>query len=219
MELANGASADIRQSRENRARRDADLRRRLSGHRGQSLLEFALIMPFVLLVALGVVEVSYALLDQHVVTKLTREGSNLISRDVSIADATTAIRTMSTRPVDFNTTRSKVIFSVLRKGMTTGTANYNIPILYQRYEYGGLTGVQSVLRTVGSGAYQGAPDYQATNADTDSRIQLTSLPANLTLALNTTLYVTEIYTRHDLITPLSGFGVTVPNTLYSIAYF
>jgi hypothetical protein len=33
------------------------------------------------------------------------------------------------------------------------------------------------------------------------------------------LYVTEIYTRHDLITPLSGFGVTVPGTLYSIAYF
>ena len=196
-----------------------ELRQRLTGHRGQSLVEFALLMPLILLVALGVIEVGYALLDQHVVTKLTREGSNLISREVSIADAVTALRTMSTRPVDFNTTRSRMIFSVIRKGTTTGTANYDQPILYQRFEFGGLTGVQSVLRTAGSGAYQGSPDYQAVNGDTDTRIQLTSLPANLTLSLNSSLYVTEIFTRHDLITPLSGFGVTVPSTLYSIAYF
>ena len=196
-----------------------ELRQRLSTHRGQSLVEFALIMPFILLMALGVIEVGYALLDQHVVTKLTREGSNLISREVSIADAVTAMRTMSTRPVDFNSTRSKIIFTVLRKGVTNGTPNYNLPIAYQRFEFGGLTGVSSVLQTVGSGAYQGSPDYQAVNADTDTRIQLTSLPANLTLSLNGSLYVTEIFTRHDLITPLSGFGVTVPSTLYSIAYF
>ncbi len=106
---------------------------RLKSSRGQSLIEFALIMPFVLVVALGVVEVGYALLDQHVVTKLTREGSNLISRDVSINDAVTAMRSMSTRPVDFNT-RSRMIFSVLRKGSTPGTANYDQVILYQRYE-------------------------------------------------------------------------------------
>jgi hypothetical protein len=32
-------------------------------------------------------------------------------------------------------------------------------------------------------------------------------------------YITEIYTRHALITPLDRFGITVPQTLYSIAYF
>ena len=74
-----------------------ELKQRLASARGQSLLEFALIMPLILLVALGVVEVSYALLDQHVVTKLTREGSNLISRDVSISDAATATRATLTR--------------------------------------------------------------------------------------------------------------------------
>jgi hypothetical protein len=76
-----------------------------------------------------------------------------------------------------------------------------------------------VLQTAGNGAYNGAPDFQAVNADTDTRLQISNLPANLTIDLNGTLYVTEIYTRHDLITPLSGFGVTVPSTLYSIAYF
>jgi hypothetical protein len=33
------------------------------------------------------------------------------------------------------------------------------------------------------------------------------------------LYITEIYTRHPLITPFNRFGVTMPQTLYSIAYF
>ena len=50
------------------------------------------------MLSLGVVEVGYALLDQHVVTKLTREGSNLISRDVTLQDAATAMQSMTTRP-------------------------------------------------------------------------------------------------------------------------
>jgi hypothetical protein len=196
------------------------MRQRLSSHRGQSLLEFALIMPLILLVALGVIEVGYALLDQHVVTKLSREGSNLISRDVKINDVVAAMRNMSTRPVDFNT-RSRMILSVLRKGGTPGSPNYDRVILYQRHEFGSLTGTgtASALQTVGAGAYRGAPDYEAVNADTDTRIQLSFVPANLVLDRGNTIYVTEIYTRHDLLTPLSGFGVTVPSTLYSIAYF
>ena len=194
--------------------------KRLTNEHGQSLLEFAFIMPLVLLLALGVIEVSYALLDQHVVTKLTREGSNLISRDVKINDVETAMRTMSTRPVDFNT-RSRMILTVLRKGGTPGTPNYDRVIVYQRYAFGSLTGTgyASALQTVGTGAYRGSPDYEAVNADTDTRIQVSSLPAGLTMDLGNTIYVTEIYTRHDLLTPLSGFGVTVPNSLYSIAYF
>ncbi len=33
------------------------------------------------------------------------------------------------------------------------------------------------------------------------------------------IYITEIYTRHTLFTPLNRFGITVPQTLYSVAYF
>jgi Flp pilus assembly protein TadG len=85
------------------------LRQRAASPRGQSLVEFAIVLPIVLVLALGVTEVSYALLDQHVVTKLTREGSNLISRDSSPLDAATALASMTTRPVNF-ATGAKVIF-------------------------------------------------------------------------------------------------------------
>jgi hypothetical protein len=183
---------------------------------GQGLLEFALILPLILALVLGVVEVSYALLDQHVVTKLTREGSNMISRDTTIDDAVTVMVSMSTRPVNFPTS-SKVIFSVIKNVGTIGAANYNLPVLYQVHSYGSLPDT-SYLTTSGTGSYSGGPDYQAANSDTDTRLRVTNLPPNL-ISTGGMLYITEIYTKHPMITPFNKFGINVPSTLYSIAYF
>jgi len=192
------------------------MRRSFRSDSGQSLLEFALVVPLVLMLALGVVEASYAILDQHIVTKLTREGSNLISRDTSLADAVTAMKNMSSRPVNFTDGSSKVIFSVIKKVATVGASNYNQDIIYQRYEYGSLSNT-SALQCSG-GSFGGAPNYEASNSDNDTSLRVTNLPANLT-TLGGMLYVTEIYTRHQRITPLDRLGVTMPDTLYSIAYF
>jgi Flp pilus assembly protein TadG len=186
--------------------------------RGQALVEFAFVMPLIVLVALGVIEFGYALLDQHVVTKLTREGSNLISRDTTLGDAVTAMRSMSTRPVDFNT-RSRVIFSVLKKVSTTGAANYDQVVLYQRHESGSLTGTASALQMRGSGTFGSSPDFVAQNSDSNTGLQIANLPSYLDVTRGGLVYVTEIYTTHTLLTPLDRVGVTVPNTLYSIAYF
>ena len=189
---------------------------------GQTLIEFALVAPVVLLLMLGVIEVSYALLDQHIVTKATREGSNLISRDTSLADAANALRSMSSRPLNFNDGSSKVIFSVVKKVATTGATNYNKAVLYQRYTYGTMAGA-SILNNSG-GSFGPSPEFQAVNSDNDASLQVSNVPA--TMALGGMLYITEIYTRHPLITPFNNFGVTffggpsmLPNTLYSIAYF
>jgi hypothetical protein len=176
----------------------------------------ALILPLLCVMVLGVVELSYALLHQHVVARLTREGSNLISRDTTLQDAATAMVNMSSAPVNF-ATNSRLIFSVVERVGTVGSNNYNKDVLYARYQYGALS-ASSALTTRGSGSFGSPPDYEAANPDNDTSLQLTNLPANL----NTTggmLYVTEIYTAHTLITPLNRFGVSVPTQLYSIAYF
>jgi hypothetical protein len=191
------------------------LRRRVSCASGQAVLEFALVVPVILVLVLGVIEVSYALLDQHIVAKLTREGANLISRDTSLADAATAMKNMSSRPVNFTDGTSKVIFSVIKNVATAGAGNYGKPVLYERYEYGSLSG-SSVLNNSG-GTFGPGPEFQANNSDNDPSLQITNLPA--TVAVGGMLYVTEIYTRHPLITPFDRFGITVPQTLYSIAYF
>lgn len=193
------------------------MKTRLQDDRGQSVIEMAMVLPLLVVIVLGVVEVSYALLDQHIVTKLTREGSNLISRETSLGDAAAALRSMSGRPVDF-TTNSKLIFSVVRRGATTGTNNYNVDVLYQRYEFGAIAGT-SRISTRGAGSYGAPPEYTAANADSDSSIQVTNMPAGIVLSTGGTLYITEIFTTHELITPFDRFGVNVPKTLYSIAYF
>ena len=184
---------------------------------GQSMIEFAIVMPLVIILVLGVVEVGYALLDQQVVTKLTREGSNLISRDSSLQDATTALATMATRPVNF-ANGSRMVFSVLKKGATPNTPNYRQIILYQRHAYGSGSGT-SRLNTRGSGSFRGAPDYEANNSDADTRLQVTNVANNLIAVEGGLMYVTEIFTQHALITPFDRFGARLPQTLYSIAYF
>ncbi len=189
----------------------------LRGNAGQSLVEFAVILPLVVVLALGVCEAGYALLDQHVVTKLTREGSNLTSRDVTLQDAAAAMRSMTTRPVDFDN-GSRLILSVIKKVATSGSANYGKVIVYQRYEYGSLS-ASSALRTAGTASFGGAPNYEASNSDNNTNLQITNLPASLSLVSGGMMYVTEVYARHQLITPLDRFGITLPARLYSIAYF
>ena len=193
------------------------IRRTLADQRGQSIVEFAIVMPLFLIIVLGIVEVGYGLVDQHVTTRLTREGSNLISRDTPLQEAAAAVQSMSSRPLNFNNGTSKLIFSVLKRGETTGTTNYNQVFLYQRYEYGSYPGT-SKLSTRGAGSF-GGPNHTAVNSDTNSALQLTGGPPNLISVPGGLIYVTEIYTRHQLITPLDRFGIRVPETLYSIAYF
>jgi hypothetical protein len=189
--------------------------RTLRGSSGQSIIEFAIILPLALVMALGVVEIGYALLDHHVVTKLAREGSNLISRDTTLPQAAQALASMSTSPVNFTDGSSRLIFSVVKRGATTGTVNYNQMVLWQRYEYGSLP---ASSRLNGSGSF-GPPEYTAPNSDNNTALRVTNLPNDLATVPGGMIYVTEIYTTHNLITPFNRFGVNVPSTLYSIAYF
>ena len=186
-----------------------------SDQSGQSIVEFAIILPLVLILVLGVIEFSYELLDLHVVTKLAREGSNLISRDTDLVDAGTALASMSSKPVNF-ASGSKLIFSVIKTGVTTGTSNFGKQILYQRYELGTGSSIEPV-NISGSGTFP-APDYQAVNADGNTGLQVTNLPASL-VGSGGMIYITEIFTKHALITPWDRFGFKLPETLYSIAYF
>lgn len=192
--------------------------RLLRGSSGQSVMEFALIMPLILMVVLGVIEVGVAILDKHSVTRLAREGSNLISRDTTLEDARNAMRTMSTRPVDF-ANGSTMIFSVLRRGARVGTANFDRLYLANRHRYGNHPN-NSLLATAGSATPGGPPNYEFANAENNGGLRITNAPPALVISRGGFIYVTEIWTTHTLYTPMSNFGFfNIPTTLYSIAYF
>jgi hypothetical protein len=75
-----------------------------------------------------------------------------------------------------------------------------------------------MLSTRGAGSFGPAPEYEANNSDSDASLQITNLPPGL-VAAGGMIYITEIYTTHTLITPFDRFGISIPRTLYSIAYF
>jgi hypothetical protein len=60
--------------------------------RGQGLVELVLTLPFLLLLALGLIEVSRAIEADHVMAGLTREGANLASRGSTLTEAMTITR-------------------------------------------------------------------------------------------------------------------------------
>jgi hypothetical protein len=125
---------------------------------------------------------------------------------------------MSSGAVNFNNGNSTVIFSVIKRGALVGSSNYNQNFMLQRHQYGSFA-ASSVLGTAGSASFGSAPDYIATNADNNPNLRVTGLPANLLVDIGAYIYVTEVYSRHTLITPLDRFGITVPQQVKSIAYF
>jgi len=186
------------------------------GLRGQSLVEFAMVLPLVLVLMLGIIEVSYALFENHIIIKLAREGANLISRGTNLGQAEAALLSATTAPVAFNA-KGKLVLSVIKLG--EAGPNLNQPIISQRRVVGTLS-ANSVLGNPPTSSYSGAPYYTAVDPNNDSSIRIAgALPNGLTLAAGESVYVTEVYTRHDLITPFQNFGVTLPTNLYASAYF
>jgi uncharacterized protein (UPF0333 family) len=192
---------------------------KICSSKGQVLVEFAMVLPLLALIVLGVIEMSYLLYDQHIVIRLTREGSNLISRGANISEASTAMRSMVNPPVNLNGEESKLIFTVLTKGRTG--ANQDRVIVYQRYEVGGLeaTSAMTTEGPLSPASFGPAPDYIALNPKNDKDLRVTNVPSNLTIDEGQFVYVTEIYSRHTIITPIRNFGVSLPSTLYSVAFF
>jgi Flp pilus assembly protein TadG len=180
-----------------------------------------MVLPLLLLVSLGIVELSYVLYDQHVIIRLSREGSNLISRNTTLLDAGNAMKSMANPPVDFNSANSKLIFSVLTKLNASGQPNNGYVILYQRYEIGTLaaTSVFTTGAITPPPSSWSAPDFYAPNPATDANLRVTNVPPNLVLNPGQFVYITEVYTRHALATPFSSIGISLPTSLYSIAYF
>ncbi|PYV45580.1 MAG: hypothetical protein DMG06_01900 [Acidobacteria bacterium] len=183
---------------------------------GQSVAEFAMVLPLMLLLVLGVIEIGYALYEDHSITKLAREGSNLISRQSTFTEAEAALQGAASAPLTFNS-NARLILSVIKLG--TGGSNLNQPIISQRHVLGTLS-ANSVLGEPPSTSYTGSPNYSCQDADNDTSIRISGpLPNGLTLTAGQSVYITEVYLHHNLITPFDKFGISLPSNLYASAYF
>ena len=186
---------------------------------GQTLAELGIVMPFLMFLLLGIVQVGYLIYQQYDAIHLAREAANLIARDGDMDQAANAIeKAQLTR--NFNSD-VKLVLSVLQLG-PTGGQNDGVPIIMNRYiPPGSFTGT-SVLGDPSPDKYNSPasnppdPTYTAKSPDRDKDLQAKlPLPNNLTIGPNQSVYVAEIFIRRRDILPFSR----TPGPLYAAAYF
>jgi TadE-like protein len=169
--------------------------------RGQALLELMPVIGLLLILTFGVIDLSRAIWQLEVLNSLTREGSNLASRNTSLqTSATSVINDGAT--LNLATYGEVIVTSVENQG-TAGHAKFFVT---GQYVAGGL-GFGSKIGT-----------FTGKGKGTDKA----KLPTTATTIPQPggTIYVTEIYNTYSPITPLGAFvKLTFPSTLYDAAFF
>lgn len=170
-------------------------KRKMAGERGQALIELLPVMVVLLTLTFAVIDFSRAIWQEQVLAGLTREGSNLASRNTTLANSAAAV------------INDGAVLNLANNGYVIITSVQNISgsfVITGQYTTGSISAVSRV----------GTYDPTTTS--------IAVLPASTPTIPQPgeTVYVTEIYSQFSPITPLGAFvSYALPSTLYDIAYF
>lgn len=165
-------------------------RPKLRDRRGQALVEFALLLPVLLLLLCGVIEIGRILETNHIMSALTREGANLASRGASMEDALSILRTNQS---------------------ASGLGNVGGAVVSRLLV--DQNGVPKVEAQITSAGYENASRV----APKDS-VATTYTGAGLTNGYR--YFVVELFIPYTPITPLSNFMAGfIPERLYDRSLF
>ena len=157
---------------------------------GGAIVELALVAVALFVLLFGMVDYGRALLARHLITSLSREAANLVSRGTSFADTLQATL-QSSGSLDLATNGCVILSAVTR--------DENGVLRVIRQESAGGRPTPSRIGTVGGG--------------------LVVIPPGVPLP-GQTLWVSEVTTGFTEVTPISNLiGVRIPSTLYDVAYF
>ena len=167
---------------------------RFHGQRGAAMGELAVILPVVLVILLGIIDVGRLVSAYQSLNDLSREAANLVSLGSSIAAAVTAITTSKKGPVDVQA-HGAIIISTLERH-TSGDAT---PWVVDQFTTGTITGAGSRVGRVGSRA---------------------KVPNVEELEPGVTVMAVELVHTFEPLFPIRAFGLDVyPEVLYEAAFF
>jgi len=166
------------------------------GTRGIAAVEMALLLPLLLIIALGIIDFGQFFTARFIITNVAREGANLCSRDIQSATELITLMQSGATPLDLE--RSGKIF--VRKILAGQTDDDPYPAVdFAKSAEKGDLAVQSTV--TGSSLGLSAALYNHLVFD-DSRDQMTADIGEIT--------VVEVFYKYTPITPLSNF---IPNLM------
>lgn len=122
---------------------------RLAGSRGQALVEFALVIPFILFLILVTIDFGHLIQTRLILTNVAREAGSIGSRQSPIEAAITDLMLASSRPLDLAGADGKVIVTRIDAGANALAPD---PAISNQFERGGLgvaSGVGGGFRNLG----------------------------------------------------------------------
>ncbi len=161
--------------------------------RGVAVVEMVMVLPILLVLMFGVIDIGRSILSHQVLINLSREAANLTSRGTSLDDAIAAIQ-VSAAPLDIERDGYIVITEVLRD------ANGRLSIVQQR-----TAGGEAHASHIGTGIGNTAV-LPATS---------TAIPPN-----GRNLFAAEVFYRSKPITPLGNLiDIETGGVYYDVAFF
>ncbi len=173
---------------------------------GQSMIEFALIMPILLILLFAVLDLSRAILFNNILINMSREGANLASRTSQNSQFIIDALTHTSAPLEISS--RGIIFLSRVKGVDSGSGTV-ISVVEEQYR--SVTGDASLMSRVWLCTTWESTGKCALPAAVSARVVI--LP--FTLDLGYEVHVVEaIYTYN----PLTNFFLKTSPQLYSVTY-
>ena len=170
---------------------------------GQSMVELALVVPFLLVLSLGVADVGRALLFNNILTNMSREGANLASRTSQSPAFILDTLNETAAPLKMATQGMGILSRVKAIDGESGTV---ITVVFEQYRaVSGKASLSSKLWVCPSWASNGA-----CNLPTDATSRIVALP--FTLELGYEVNVMETIYEY---TPLTNFVLKTSPELYA----
>lgn len=126
-------------------RRNISVRPRRDGERGAALLELALLLPLLVVLAFGVIDLGRLIHARLVVTNVSREGGSLASRDIRVGNDLIAMLQSSATPFNLQTDGRIYVIKI-----KAGETRYDpLPYIDSRASGGTYSVGSSITGTVG----------------------------------------------------------------------
>ncbi len=174
---------------------------------GQSLLELSMILPILLLLCFGAVELSHAILFNNMLINMSREGANLASRTTQSPQFIIDALNHTSAPLQME---AQGMIYISRVTGTDGGSGLVLPVVDEQYR--AVHGNGALMSRV-----WGCPHWETTgNCTLPASIASRVVTLPFVLKLGYQVYVVE--TLYDY-NPLTNLFLTTSTELYSVTYF